>query len=94
MTEIRKSACSKCPSSFELIPPADPNYSEPKENPTSDDYLKRFYECEEENHQNTIYWQKKEDDIKWSSNSISNPDKKPHMSTKYGRGFRGEFDRL
>jgi len=54
-----KSSCSECPSNFELIPPADKSYSEPKEKPESDDHLKRIYECDDEGHRNTIYWHKK-----------------------------------
>ena len=53
-----KTSCSECPGSYELIPPADPNYRIPREKPTSDDYVKRVYECEK-GHRNTIYWEKK-----------------------------------
>lgn len=52
-----KASCSECPSMFELIPPADKSYRNPREKPTSDDYIKRIYECEE-GHRNTIYWEK------------------------------------
>jgi acyl-ACP thioesterase len=87
---MTKASCSECPSTYELIPPPDPEYSEPKENPTSDDYIKRIYECDEEGHRNTIYWQKKE------FLSASNPpsDNRPYMSTKYGREYQSEFDRF
>jgi len=52
-----RAQCAECPNSFELIPPADASYKIPKEKPTSDDYIKRVYECEE-GHRNTIYWEK------------------------------------
>lgn len=52
-----KASCSECPSSYELVPPPDPNYKVPREKPTSDDYIKRIYECEN-GHLNTIYWEK------------------------------------
>jgi hypothetical protein len=55
-----RKSCAKCPSTFELVPPADPEYSIPREKPKSNDYIERFYECEEERHRNTIYWEKEE----------------------------------
>jgi len=51
-----KVQCSECPSSFELIPPADKDYSEAKEKITNEDHIKRIYECDDEHHRNTIYW--------------------------------------
>jgi hypothetical protein len=57
---MTKASCSECPSSFELIPPADPEYNTPRQKPESDDYIKRIYECDEEHHRNTIYWEKEE----------------------------------
>jgi len=56
----KKASCSECPNSFELIPPADKDYSVPKEKTSSDDVIKRVYECDEEHHRNTIYWHKPE----------------------------------
>lgn len=56
----RRASCSECPGTYELIPPPDPEYSEPKEKPTSEDNTKRIYECDVEHHRNTIYWHKKE----------------------------------
>jgi hypothetical protein len=44
---MTKASCSECPSTYELIPPPDPDYSEPKENPRSNDHIKRIYECGE-----------------------------------------------
>lgn len=55
---IKKTSCSECPSSYELVPPPDLSYSEPKERPDSDDIIKRIYECEN-GHRNTIYWHKR-----------------------------------
>ena len=52
-------SCKDCPSSFKLILPADIDYCIPKENPTSDDYMVRIYECEEQGHRNTIFWHRK-----------------------------------
>ena len=54
----RRKQCTECPSSYELIPPADPAYSEPRMKSTSDDHIKLFYECDEQHHRNTIYWEK------------------------------------
>ena len=54
----KRASCSECPGTFELVPPADAAYTEPHEKPSSDDYLKRVYECNEEHHRNTIYWEK------------------------------------
>lgn len=49
--------CTQCPGSFELIPPADPQYSIPKmKEPSDSDYIKLFYECDEEGDRNTIWW--------------------------------------
>jgi hypothetical protein len=59
-TPYSKASCSECPSSFELIPPADSAYNVPKEKPTTEDYIKRIYECDDEKHRNTIFWQKTE----------------------------------
>jgi hypothetical protein len=57
---VRKASCAQCSSSFQLIPPADTDYTIPKEKRTSQDYLKREYECEANHHVNTIYWQRYE----------------------------------
>ncbi len=55
-----KVSCNKCPSSFELIPPADKSYSIPKENVVyGEEHIPRIYECEDGGHRNTIYWHKK-----------------------------------
>jgi hypothetical protein len=90
MTNIR--ACSQCPGTYELVPPGDSDYTEPKEKPTSDDHIPRVYVCNRDGHWNTIYWQKKEDDF---LSSVGPPsDNRPYMSTKYGRESQGEFDRL
>jgi hypothetical protein len=58
-TQHRRASCAECPSSFELIPPADLTYTEPREKPISDDHIKRIYECDEQHHRNTIYWEKR-----------------------------------
>ena len=55
---VEKAQCSECPNSFEIIPPADLSYKIPREKPTTDDNIKRIYECPE-GHRNTIYWEKK-----------------------------------
>ena len=57
---MTKSACKDCPNTFELIPPADKEYTIPREKPQTDDYIERFYECEE-GHKNTIYWEKEDE---------------------------------
>ena len=46
-----------CPSTFKLVPPADIRYKYSREKPTGEDYVKRIYECEDEQHRNTIYWE-------------------------------------
>jgi len=38
-----RASCSQCPSTFELIPPAEREYSVPREKPKTDDYRKRIY---------------------------------------------------
>ena len=50
-------SCSECPSTFERIPPADPRYKYPREEPTDKDYKERIYECEN-GHRNKIYWER------------------------------------
>lgn len=55
---IREASCSECPSTYELVPPPDSSYSEPKEKSDSDDNIKRIYECEN-GHRNTIYWHRR-----------------------------------
>jgi hypothetical protein len=57
-----KRSCSECPETFNLFPPADKDYNVAKEKPTSDDHIKRIYECGE-GHRNTIYWHKNEGKI-------------------------------
>ena len=52
---IRK--CPECQGRYELIPPADPSYKVPREKSKSDDYIKMVYECDEEHHLITIYWE-------------------------------------
>lgn len=53
-----KAQCVECTSTFELIPPADKDYSIPKETPAPNgEHVLRIYECEE-GHRNTIYWHK------------------------------------
>ena len=54
-----RTSCKECPSSFELIPPADTDYSVPREKPKTEDYIQIIYECAEEQHRNTIYWERK-----------------------------------
>jgi len=55
--------CKECPNTLEIIPPADPRHTIPKEKkPDHDDYTERIYECDE-GHRNTIYWVNK-----WSDN--------------------------
>lgn len=56
----RRASCSQCPSTYELVPPAEQEYSVPREKPRTEDYRKRIYECEDEQHQNIIYWEKQE----------------------------------
>jgi hypothetical protein len=58
MVEARRASCSQCSHSFELVPPADIDYDTPKEKATSQDYLKRTYECEVNHHLNTVFWQR------------------------------------
>ena len=70
----------------------DPDYSEPKENPRSNDHIKRIYECGEGGHRNTIYWHKKE--FLSASSPNSSESERPYMSTKYGRESQGEFDKF
>ena len=79
---MTKASCSECPSTYELVPPPDPEYSEPKERPTSDDNIKRVYECEE-GHRNTVYWEKKEFFVESAKFGGDPPDF--YSSTKYGR---------
>lgn len=50
-------SCSECPSTFKLVPPADIRYKYPREKSTVEDCIKRVYECEDESHRNTIYWE-------------------------------------
>ena len=57
---MTRASCKECPSSYELIPPADTDYSVPREKPKTEDYIQRIYECAEEGHRNTIYWEKEE----------------------------------
>ena len=64
---------SRCPSTFELIPPSDGYYNIPKEKPTSNDNIKRIYECEN-GHKNIIYWHKR-DELRMSP-------RKPQGSTR------------
>lgn len=56
----RRTSCSQCPSTYELVPPAETEYSIPREAPKTNDYRKRIYECEHEQHPNIIYWEKHE----------------------------------
>ena len=58
--QFKRAQCAECTGSFDLIPPADPEYSEPKLKATSEDNLPRYYECDGEGHRNTVYWQKRE----------------------------------
>ena len=77
MTE--KASCVECPSTFELVPPADKSYKNPREKPTSDDHIKRIYECEAEGHRNTVYWEKDPDPVVVSSGYRSEA-----MRNRYG----------
>jgi hypothetical protein len=56
MKHYEKASCStpKCGGSFDLIPPADPEYKISKEKSESDDNIERTYPCDKEKHQNTI----------------------------------------
>jgi hypothetical protein len=56
---FRRASCSQCTSSFNLIPPADEEYSVPTEKSRNEDHIKRVYECELNHHLNTIYWEKR-----------------------------------
>jgi hypothetical protein len=60
MRHYEKASCSTpgCGGSFDLIPPADPQYKIPKEKSESDDNIERTYPCDKEKHQNTIYWRR------------------------------------
>jgi hypothetical protein len=60
---MTKASCKECPSSFELVPPADTDYSIPRERHQTENYIERIYECVDEGHRNTIYWEKEEDGI-------------------------------
>jgi hypothetical protein len=80
--EVRRSSCSECPNSFELIPPADREYTVPREKPKSEDYIKRIYECNGEGHRNTIYWEKEEFFV--VSGKIGANESPPYKSTRYG----------
>lgn len=53
-----KASCPECPGTYVLIPPPDPEYKVPREKPTSEDHIKRYYECDQEKHRITIYWHK------------------------------------
>lgn len=53
----KEASCSECPSTFRLVPPADTRYSNPREKLTGDDFIKRVYECEDNSHLNTIFWE-------------------------------------
>ena len=57
-TGKRIASCSECPSTFKLVPPADTRYKYPREKPSDDDHIKRVYECDDEQHRNTIYWER------------------------------------
>jgi hypothetical protein len=59
MSEDRR-ACSHtgCTSMFDLIPPADNDYSIPKLKATKKDFVLRWYKCRK-GHRNKIYWQKR-----------------------------------
>jgi hypothetical protein len=57
---LAKASCKECPSSFELVPPADTEYSIPREIHQTDNYIERNYECADKGHRNTIYWEKEE----------------------------------
>jgi hypothetical protein len=54
---MTRASCKGCPSSYELIPPPDADYSVPREKAQTDDYIERICECEE-GHRNTIYCRK------------------------------------
>jgi hypothetical protein len=55
-----RASCPECPGTYELVPPTDPEYEFPKEKPTSEDHIKRYYEWDQEKHRVTVYWKKKE----------------------------------
>lgn len=57
-TGNKEVSCSECPSTFRLVPPADTRYDLPREKSTGDDFIKRIYECEDNNYLNTIFWEK------------------------------------
>lgn len=56
--EDRTRICSECPGTFELIPPADADYTVPiTRKPTTDDYMTRKYECNgKKRHENVVHW--------------------------------------
>jgi hypothetical protein len=88
--QSRRASCSECPGTYELVPPSDLEYSEPKEKPTSDDNLKRIYECDEEGHRNTIYWHKKEFQVassEYVTEGLRQGDLQDYKSTRHGRGL-------
>lgn len=55
---IERVQCNNCPESFELVPPADKSYIIPREKHTTEDHIKRIYQCPK-GHLNTIFWEKK-----------------------------------
>lgn len=57
-TQNSKRSCPECPGTYELVPPTELEYNTPREKPTSDDYRKRVYECDDERHLITVYWEK------------------------------------
>jgi hypothetical protein len=57
-----EAACFYCGSSFEIIPPIDPRYCIPREQPRTEDYLSCAYKCNgSHHHKNAVYWER--DDI-------------------------------
>ncbi len=53
-----KRHCSQCSGNFELVPPADPEYTVPTTEPRSDDHKLMVYDCDYLGCQNRIYWEK------------------------------------
>jgi hypothetical protein len=56
MSNYRRASCSECPSTFELVPPTDKDYSVPILKRNKRDCIERHYECEE-GHRNKMYWE-------------------------------------
>lgn len=90
-TQFRITQCSECQGRYELVPPADPRYTIPREKPTSDDYIKRVYECDEEHHLNTIYWEQAAFvmvSLKYRTEELRNRDRSSYLGKTAGNVTR------